>query len=304
MSQRNNTLKSEKTSQKLPPLVVIVGETASGKSALAMELAEQFDGEIICADSWTVYRGFDIGTAKPTPEDQAKIPHYLLDVADPAEGFSAAVFQRLAKQAIADISARGKLSIMVGGTGLYIDSVLYDYSFLPPSDPVLRAELNELSLAQLLTRTDELELDTSGIDLRNKRRIIRLIENNGVRPGKHALRDNAVVLGMAVDREHLRERIMARVDTMLTSGLEVEVQTLAACYGWDVEPMKGIGYCEWGEYFSGSQTLDAVRVRIIKATMDLAKRQRTWFKRNSSIQWLNDRSNAIDILTTFLNKTN
>jgi tRNA dimethylallyltransferase len=108
------------------PLIVIVGETASGKSALAMELAQKFDGEIICADSWTVYKGFDIGTAKPTAADRKLVPHHLLDVADPAVGFSAAVFQRMAKQVIEDITARGKIPLLVGGTGLYVDSILYD----------------------------------------------------------------------------------------------------------------------------------------------------------------------------------
>ena len=304
MSQQRNSLKYDQALEGVPPLVVVAGETASGKSALAMDLAVQFDGEIICADSWTVYRGFDIGTAKPTAQDRAEVPHHLLDVADPAEGFSAAVFQRLALATIADISARGKLPIMVGGTGLYIDSVLYGYSFLPPSDPALRIELNALSLDQLLARTDELELDTSGIDLRNKRRVIRLIENNGVRPGRQPLRENTLVLGIAVEREQLQERITARVDTMLTQGLETEVRTLAGKYGWGIEPMKGIGYREWREYFAGSQSLAETRERIIKASMDLAKRQRTWFKRESCIQWVSDRSYISELLTTFLNKTN
>ncbi|HEY4161283.1 MAG TPA: tRNA (adenosine(37)-N6)-dimethylallyltransferase MiaA [Candidatus Saccharimonadales bacterium] len=303
MNQQNNFLDNDKISANAPPLVAIVGETASGKSALAMDLAEQFDGELVCADSWTVYRGFDIGTAKPTLEDRAKIPHHLLDVADPAEGFSAAVFQRLAQEAIVDILARGKLPIMVGGTGLYIDSVLYDYSFLPPSDPALRTELNALSLDELLARADELELDTSGIDLRNKRRVIRLIENNGVRPGRREMRGNTMLLGMAVERENLQQRITARVDAMFTAGLEAEVQALAKQYSWGAEAMKGIGYREWYEYFAGAQTRDETRARIIKSSMDLAKRQRTWFKRNDSIQWVSDRSNAVDLLTTFLNKS-
>lgn len=285
------------------PLVVIVGETASGKSALAMELAEQFDGELICADSWTVYKGFDIGTAKPSPADRVRVPHHLLDVADPAEGFSAVLFQRLAKEAIADITARGKLPIMVGGTGLYIDSVLYDYQFLPPSDPKLREELNALSLSELLERAAALELDTVGIDLRNKRRVIRLIENNGQRPSKQALRENTLVLGIKVPRDELQERITGRVDIMLRQGLEDETWQLAERYGWEAEPMKGIGYVEWHEYFAGSLGLAETRQRIIKASMDLAKRQRTWFKRNSGIQWVSDRSKAIEITTTFLNKS-
>ncbi len=304
MIQQTNFLKGSSSPENALPLIVIVGETASGKSTLAMELALAFEGEIICADSWTVYRGFDIGTAKPTAADRSKVPHHLLDVADPAEGFSAAVFQRLALATIADISARGKLPIMVGGTGLYIDSVLYDYGFLPPSDPELRAQLNAMTLEQVLARAGELELDTAGIDLRNKRRVIRLIENNGVRPGKRELRKNTLVIGTAIGHEQLQRRITARLDSMLAGGLEAEAHGLAERYGWDAESMKGIGYREWREYFAGQQTVEQTRERIIKASMDLAKRQRTWLKPNESIQWISDRSKAVEFVTTFLNKIN
>ena len=287
----------------MPPLVVIVGATASGKSALAMEIAEKHRGELVCADSWTVYEGFDIGTAKPSAEDRARVPHHLLDVADPAKGYSAAIFQRQAKQVIADISARGKLPIMVGGTGLYIDSVLYDYSFLPPADPALRETLNALTLEEVVARAEELGLDTTDIDLRNKRRVIRLIENNGIRPNKGSLRENTLILGIALEREHLREAIMQRVNIMLEQGLEAEVRTLAERYGWEAEPMKGIGYREWREYFDGRQSLAETEERIVRASMDLARRQFTWFKHNPRIHWLHDRSNYEDILTTYLNKS-
>jgi tRNA dimethylallyltransferase len=288
----------------MSPLIVIVGETASGKSTLALELAQEYNGELICADSWTVYKGFDIGTAKPSATEQAMVPHHLLDVADPTVGFNAVEFQRLAGAAIDDIAGRGKLPMLVGGTGLYIDSVLFDYHFLPPTDPEIRKELNALRLEQLLTRANELELDMTGIDLRNKRRVIRLIENNGVRPSKHEMRDHTLVLGIKTEREQLRERITKRVDAMLAAGLENEVRELAERYGWEAEPMKGIGYREWHEYFASTQNLAETRERIIKASMDLAKRQRTWLKRNDSIQWVSDRSNAVEIVTTFLNKTN
>jgi tRNA dimethylallyltransferase len=287
----------------VPSLVVVVGETASGKSTLAMELAQQFGGELICADSWTVYKGFDIGTAKPSATDRTAVPHHVLDVVDATEGFSAVVFQRLAKDAIADVAARERLPIMVGGTGLYVDSVLFDYSFLPPSDPALRSELNDLTLEQLLERTEQMGLDTTGIDLRNKRRVIRLIENNGVRPERGHMRPNTLVLGMAVERDELRQRVTIRVDAMLAAGLETEARKLAERYSWEAEPMKGIGYREWQDYVAGTSSLAETRERIIKATMDLAKRQRTWFKRNDGIQWVSDRSNAVDIVTTFLNKT-
>jgi tRNA dimethylallyltransferase len=286
------------------PLVVIVGETASGKSALALELAQRFDGEIICTDSWTVYKGFDIGTAKPSIAEQALVPHHLLNVADPAKGFSAVVFQKLANEAIQDIISRGKLPFLVGGTGLYIDSVIFDYGFLPPSSPGLRAELNALSLDAVLAKARELGLDTTDIDLGNKRRVIRLIENNGLRPTKKELRENTIMLGLSVPRDELQAKIEQRVDAMLATGLEQEVRVLANKYGWDAEPMKGVGYYQWKEFFEGSQTLDETRTKIIKATLDLAKRQRTWFKRNNSIHWFTteDKSiEAVEFITTLLN---
>ena len=288
----------------MPPLIVIVGETASGKSALAMELAEKLGGELICADSWTVYRGFDIGTAKPTAEDQALVPHHLLDVADPSVGFSAAEFQRLAKQAIADIVVRGKLPIMVGGTGLYIDSVLYDYSFLPASDPTLRNELNAMSLENLIKKAESMELDMSGIDLRNKRRVIRLIENNGVRPSKKPMRENTLVIGMKRPLEELRERIIARIDTMVEQGFPDEVRRLGEQYGWDCEPMRAPGYRAFADFVLGKISLQDAKDRFRQNDLQLAKKQRTWFKRNDSIHWLNNRdkyTEAVDYLTTQLN---
>lgn len=285
------------------PLVVIVGETASGKSTLAVELAEKFDGELVCADSWTVYREFDIGTAKPSIEDQLRVRHHLLDVADSTVGFNAVEFQRLSKVAIADITARKRLPIMVGGTGLYVDSILYDYEFLPRTDPRIRDELNKLGLEALLSRVYEMELDIAGIDLGNKRRVIRLIESKGVRPTKHEMRRDTLVIGIKTDKTRLLNRITNRVDTMLGEGLESEVSSLKCRYGWDVESMKGIGYHEWRAYFEGTQNLEETRQRIIKSCMDLAKRQRTWFKRNDSIHWIIDPCDAVDIVTTFLNKT-
>lgn len=287
------------------PLLVILGETASGKTALALELAQKLDGEIICADSWTVYRGFSIGTAKPTLEEQQLVPHHLLDVADPIVGFSAAVFQRMAKQAINEISGRGKLPIMVGGTGLYIDSVIYDYSFLPASDPNLRAELNDMTLQSLLRRTEDMGLDVSMIDIRNKRRVIRLIENQGVMPTKKPLRENTLILGIARPREELETRIVTRVQKMVSDGLVDEVRDLGQRYGWGCEPMKAPGYRAFGELAQGRITLKMAEGRTVQQHLQLAKKQRTYFKRNSSIQWIDDRSNVsdiVDIATTTLNK--
>lgn len=285
------------------PLLVIVGETASGKSALAIRLAEQFNGEIISADAWTVRRGVDIGTAKPTAEERARVPHHLIDVVGPDEDFTAAVFKRLAEQAIADIHNRGKLPVLVGGTGLYVDGVLFDYSFLPAGDPGLREELNSLSIDELLQRIEAMGLDTGAVDVRNKRRLIRLIENNGQLPSRQELRPNTLILGLRLGREELRERVERRVDSMLAVGLEVEAKGLVERYGWDCEALKGIGYAQWQGYFGGAKSLDEVRRQIIKATLDLAKRQRTWFQRNNCIQWIATPvkwPQVVDMVTTFL----
>jgi len=287
---------------KLKPLIVIVGVTASGKSKLAMEIAKRFNGEIITADSWTVYRGYDIGTAKASNDDQQLIKHHLIDVTTPAQGFSAALFKKLANLAIKGIEARGKLPIVVGGTGLYIDSLIYDYSFLPAHNKYNRLYLDAMSIEELLNITAERGFDTNNIDTANKRRIIRLIENNGEQPTKGNLRENTLIIGISTDKEILFERITERVNSMVDSGLEREVESLKNKYGWDNEPMKGIGYREWQAYFNKTQTLDETKEAITAATKKLVKKQETWLKRNKSIHWLNNQRQAVELVTTFLGK--
>lgn len=285
------------------PLIVIVGETASGKSALAIDLAERFNGEIICADSWTVRREVNIGTAKPSDTDLKRVPHHLLNIVDPCADFTAAVFKRMAQKSIEEISLRGHLPILVGGTGLYIDGVLYDFGFLPEGNRDDREALNVLTAEELQDTVKGKGLSMDGIDVRNKRRLIRLLETGGKRATKAQLRSNTLILGLSVPRAELRQRITGRVDSMLGAGLENEVKQLADKYGWDCEALKGIGYREWREYFAGSQDLSLTRERIISGTMNLAKRQRTWFKRNNSIQWLTDPREAITAVETFLSKS-
>lgn len=285
-------------------LLVIVGETASGKSAAAFEIAKLCNGEIIGADSWTVYREFNIGTAKPSEEEFSDVPHHLFGIVDATDGFNAALFKKLANESIAEVHSRGKLPILVGGTGLYIDSVIFDFGFMPPGDPAERERRNAMNIEDLLAEAEAEGVSLENVDIRNKRRIIRALETDGQQPKSTELREHTMVLGVAVPREQLRERITRRVDTMLSAGLEQEVKLLSHTYGWDVEPMKGIGYREWREYFEGSQTLAQCRARIISSTIKLAKRQRTWFKRNNSIQWFNNRENIVDIATTILNKNN
>lgn len=286
-----------------PKLIIIVGETASGKSALAMEIAEKFDGEIICADSWTVRKEVNIGTAKPSEEERKRIRHHLLDIVGPDEDFTAAVFKNLANQAITDISSRGKLPIMVGGTGLYVDGVIYDYGFLPAGDRSDREEMNQLSVGELLERIKSQGIELGDVDVRNKRRLIRLIETNGLQPIKKDQRDNTLMIGIRTDRSVLEQRITRRVDEMISAGLEGEVRGLEDRYGWDCEALKGVGYAQWKGYFEGRETLSQTRQKIIKATLDLAKRQRTWFKRNKSIQWFDTPVNPtkiVETITTYL----
>ncbi len=251
------------------PLIVVVGPTASGKTALAIELAERFNGEIICADSRTVYRGLDIGTAKPTAAERSRVRHHLLDVVTPDESFTAADFKRLANEVISDITSRGKLPIMAGGSGLYIDAVLFDYQFAPENaerDPV------------------------------NPRHI-----KQGLGHGQGSLREDTLLLGLQVGRDVLRERIEQRVDTMVEAGLVSEAQWLVERYPVS-KAVDAPGYKALRGYLEGLYSLDEAKALFVRNDMQLAKRQRTWFKRNKSIHWVENREEAVEIATTFLNK--
>ncbi len=282
-------------------LLAIVGTTASGKSDLALKLAKELNGEIICADSWTVYKGFDIGTSKPTISQQKAVKHWLLDVRQPSQGFNAPMFKDLAQRAVDNIHKRGKLPILTGGTGLYIDSLLYDFGFLPSVGPDNREELNARTLDELLSQAKTKKIDLKDIDTRNKRRVIRAIESGGQKPTKQKLRPNSLIVGIQLRPEELIQRIEQRVDTMLAGGLEAEVKGLAKKYGWETEPMKGIGYREWQLYFEDNQSLDQTKLRIVSATNNLAKRQRTWSKRNSDIHWFSSAQPAYDYVNAKLN---
>jgi tRNA dimethylallyltransferase len=278
--------------QSQPELLVIAGTTASGKSDLALKVAKAYRGEVISADSWTVYKGFDIGTSKPTTTQQKAVKHHLLDVREPTDGFNAPMFKELAEKAIRDIRERGKLPILAGGTGLYIDSILYDFGFLPSVSPQERERFNRMSLPELIEIAQLQNIDLTDIDTRNKRRVIRAIEAKGEKPTKKQLRPGTLVVGLQPEPEELKQRIEQRTDKMLAAGLEQEVRELSRKYGWQAEPMKGIGYQQWRDYFAGGQSLEETRKRIISATNNLAKRQRTWFKRSPDIQWFSSADEA------------
>ncbi len=286
---------------KRSPLVVVVGPTASGKSALAMRIAQAHNGEIIAADSRTVYRGMDIGTAKPTSQDQEIVPHHLVDVREPDEPFSAAEFKELANQAINDVASRGKLPIMVGGTGLYIDAVIFDYHFGPAADQARRAELNAMLVEELqdLCRQKNIVLP---INSGNKRHLVRAIELGGLVSHKKQLRGDTFVVGISTERDILRERVGARAKEMVAEGVLEEVVRIGQKYAWQGEALKGNIYRIFRGVSEGSKTIDEATEEFIQSDMALAKRQMTWFKRNQFIHWSTNPEELRQQVDTFLRR--
>lgn len=250
------------------PLIAIVGETASGKTAVAIEIAKKVNGEIICADSRTVYKKLDIGTAKPSAQEQAGVKHHLLDVVEPDESFTVADFKRLADESIADISKRGKVPLLVGGSGLYIDAVLYDYQF------------------------SSSEADRS---LQNPRHL-----KPGSSKDRSNIIENTCVLGLAVPRELLKQRISLRIDRMIQDGFIEEVKMLDSRYP-GCKPLESTSYRAFRRYIKGEVTLKEARAQFVKNDLSLAKRQRTWFRRNKEIKWYDNQQKLVDQAESFVN---
>lgn len=301
-------------------LLVIVGPTASGKTGLSLELAKEFDGEIIAADSRTVYRGMDIGTAKSVgkiagaaggewgsgigniknlfaekPYVVDGVPHWGINLVDPDEDFTASDFKEYAEKKIQEITDRGHLPMLVGGTGLYVNAVINNLSFTQvPPNPALREKLEEMTNEVLLGLIQEKDPDTAEtIDAANRRRLVRaleIIEGSGKTlkemqqkgPSKYDL----CYMGLAVDRDELNRRIDSRVDEMVASGLVNEVRSLKEQYGSDAVAMTGIGYRQICAFLLGQMKLaDAIDL-VKRDTRQYAKRQMTWFKRDERIRWL------------------
>lgn len=285
-----------------PKILVICGPTASGKSELGVRLARELDGEIVSADSMQIYRGMDIGTAKPTPEERNGIPHHLLDVADPDRPFSAADFCDTASEAISAIIARGKRPIVVGGTGLYIRALLHGLVDSPSGSGEIRQRLQEearelgnLAMLERLRRVDP-EL-AAGIHPNNLVRIIRGLEVHrltGIPLSRHqrehgfaARRFRSLTIGIRVDRRELYARIEARVDRMMAAGLLDEVRALlAAGFGEQLKAMRSIGYREACACLAGELGSDEATELIKRNSRRYAKRQLTWFGADSDIIWL------------------
>jgi tRNA dimethylallyltransferase len=296
-------------------LMAIVGPTGVGKSRLALHLAQAFDGEIVSADSRQVYRYMDIGTAKPSPEERALVPHYLIDIVNPDEEFSLAQYQQLAYRAIGDIHQRGKLALLVGGTGLYVWSVLDGWR-IPPvaSDPVFRRNLEEKAtrvgsdeLYQELAQLDPVAAQK--IDPRNVRRTIRALEVHRVAKvpisrlqDKIAPPFHTLIIGLTTDRAELYRRIDLRVDEMIQRGLVDEVKRLVSRgYDSNLPAMSGIGYKQIGMFLRGELSLAAAIHQIKFETHRLARHQYSWFRlKDDRIRWLDMRSNMDSQIMTLL----
>lgn len=282
------------------PLVVILGQTASGKSDLAIKIAEKYNGEIVCADSRTIYRGMDIGTAKPNAADRKSVRHHLLDVIEPDQAYSASDFKTQAVSCLDDIYSRNKLPIVVGGTGLYINSLVYDFDFGRPPDKQYRAELQELDIASLQKKVKKLGIKEEQMDFKNKRHLIRTLENKGIVRTKKRLGNNILLLGLRISEKELKHRIKIRNETMINEGLEREVEALAEIFGWDAPGLNAIAYKEWKEYFKGEQTIDEVKENMFKNNWQYARRQKIWFKRDANIYWFDTVESLIRQVDQFL----
>lgn len=285
------------------PLIVIYGPTASGKTGLSIEVAKQFGGEIISADSRAIYKGMDVGAAKPTIEEREGVPHWGFDLVDPGQRFTAADFKSYATTKIDEIRARGNVPFIVGGTGLYIDSVVFDYHF--PDDKKtteLRRKFEQYSIDYISKYCIDNNIKLPE-NTKNKRYLINAIIRNGVAATRRDTpRSDAVLVGIENDRDVLRIRIETRGHEIFAAGGLDEAHELAAKYGWDNEAMTGNIYRLARHYFEGSMSYDEIVERFITLDWQLAKRQLTWLKRNHFIQWM-PRESAREYLISVLTST-
>ncbi|MFS0688018.1 tRNA (adenosine(37)-N6)-dimethylallyltransferase MiaA [Sporosarcina sp. 179-K 8C2 HS] len=300
-------------------VIAIVGPTASGKTALSIELAKRLDGEIINGDAMQVYKGLNIGTAKITEQEKEGIPHHLFDIKEPNESFSVAEYQSTVRNCIEEIQSRGKQPIIVGGTGLYIQSVLFDFRFTEEAgDEKVRAELekeleSEGGAERLYNRLQKLDPESAEkIHPNNHRRLIRaleIIEVTGKTKNEHEqgagdapLYDHLIV-GLKLDREVLYERIDVRVDQMMEEGLLEEARGLWEKGVRNVQSVQAIGYKELYQYFEGAISLDEAVELIKKNTRHYAKRQLTYFRNKVKISWFDvivDKGNIVDGILSIL----
>jgi tRNA dimethylallyltransferase len=268
------------------PLIVIVGPTASGKTSLAINLAEIYGGEIICADSRTVYKDMDIGTAKPSYEDCQRVPHWGIDLVYPYEYFSAAEFKQYSLKKIEDIRSRNKIPFLVGGTGLYIDAIVFDYKFGNKIDVKKRTLLEKLTIEELWEYCSKNNIELPD-NYNNKRYVIRCIEQGGINNNRKVeINNNIIVVGISTDRDNLRKRIKDRIEQFFDNNVVEEARILGKIYGWDNRAMSGNIYPILHKYIDNEINIEEAKVEIFYRDWHLAKRQMTWFRRNKNIEWL------------------
>jgi tRNA dimethylallyltransferase len=291
-------------------LVVIAGATATGKSSLSVELAQAIDAEIINADSMQVYRGMDIGTAKISVEERQGIPHHMLDVLDVNQDSTVAWYQSGAREVIDEIHSRGKSVVMVGGTGLYIKSVIDELNF-PDTDPMVRHTLNKeaeaLGIDAMFARLEKLDPAAAiAIDRANLRRIIRALEVIEITgkpftanlPREESIRfPDARQFGLVMDRDLLSTRIDERVNTMFEKGFVEEVQKLMPAGLLEGRTaQRALGYSQIVSYLQGEVSLDAAIEETKRATRQYARRQETWFSRDARIKWISTRQPRLETI--------
>ncbi len=306
----------------LPKIIVVLGPTASGKTDLGIFLAKKFNGEIISADSRQVYKKMEIGTAKPKGEWQnssagylvSGVPHYMMDIVDPGKTFTLADYKKQSIFHIKDITKRGKLPIVVGGTGLYIWAIVdnLDIPKMPPKKK-LRESFEQKTLSELVEMLKQIDPESAlKIDLKNPRRVIRALEvyiNTGEsffsQRAKSAPLFDVLQLGIQLPREDLYNRINQRCEDQIKAGLVVEVENLIKQrYGWGLSSMSGIGYRQIGYYLRGETKLEEAIEIFKRDTRRYAKKQMTWFKRDKRIKWLgaNSLKDVEKLINNFLTK--
>ncbi len=293
-------------------MIALVGPTGTGKSALALALARAIDAEIVNLDSRQVYRGLDIGSAKPTAEERAAVPHHLYDVVAPDEDFDCARYRHLARAAIAAIHARGRRALLVGGTGLYLKALRHGLCDGPPRDTELRRRFEATERAEpgalhaALTRVDPAA--AARLHPHDHLRLIRALEVHALtgKPlsawqaahGFRAVELDIVTIGLRLERAELYARLDARCAEMIAAGLIDEVCTLwQAGFGPELAPLRSIGYREIGDYLQNRCSLDAARAAMAQATRRLAKRQMTWFRADPHVQWFDAGNVSVEQLT-------
>lgn len=286
-----------------PTVIVIGGPTASGKSNLAVELAKRIDGEIISADSMQIYKDMNIGTAKVTEQEKQGIKHYMLDIISPEERYNVSTYKKEAEKKIEEILAKGKVPIIVGGTGLYIDTLVYGIEFQEEEvDEEYRRVLNEIAekegLEKLYQKAVKIDPEAmKKISLNDRKRIIRVLEiyhktgktktEQEKESRKNEVKYNYKVFAITMDREKLYKRIENRVDQMIEEGLIEEVKELKKKYSKFPTAMQGLGYKEVVEYLENRISFEDMIENLKKETRHYAKRQLTWFRKNKEIIWLN-----------------